>query len=71
MINRLFVALNFLLASKETLEQQNKEFSLNGIKELKEKRLYPSDKNNCNINNQTIAIPTKICLFTTKILKNQ
>ncbi|WP_280636185.1 hypothetical protein [Helicobacter pylori] len=28
MINRLFVALNFLLASKETLEQQDKEFSL-------------------------------------------
>ncbi|EQL57640.1 hypothetical protein N411_00250 [Helicobacter pylori FD535] len=51
MINRLFVALNFLLASKETLEQQDKEFSLNGIKELKENRLYPSDKNNCNINN--------------------
>ncbi|GAA7664474.1 hypothetical protein HpMMM63_14390 [Helicobacter pylori] len=51
MINRLFVALNFLLASKETLEQQNKEFSFNGIKKSKEKRLYPSDKNNCNINN--------------------
>ncbi|GAA6776371.1 hypothetical protein HpBT081_05060 [Helicobacter pylori] len=51
MINKVFTALNFLLASKETLEQQDKEFSLIGIKELKEKRLYPSDKNNCNINN--------------------
>ncbi len=47
----VFATLNFLLASKETLEQQDKEFSLSGIKELKEKRLYPSDKNNCNINN--------------------
>ncbi|GAA9305906.1 hypothetical protein HpHA243_03010 [Helicobacter pylori] len=51
MINKVFTALNFLLASKETLEQQDKEFSLSEIKELKEKRLYPSDKNNCNINN--------------------
>ncbi|EQL70601.1 hypothetical protein [Helicobacter pylori] len=51
MINKVFTALNFLLASKETLEQQNKEFSFSGIKELKEKRLYPSDKNDCNINN--------------------
>ncbi|GAA8409074.1 hypothetical protein HpNP44_03240 [Helicobacter pylori] len=51
MTNKVFTALNFLLASKETLKQQNKEFSLNGIKELKEKRLYPSDKNDCNINN--------------------
>ncbi|UOR63032.1 hypothetical protein [Helicobacter pylori] len=51
MINEVFTALNFLLASKETLEQQDKEFSLSGIKELKEKHLYPSDKNNCNINN--------------------
>ncbi|WQZ35287.1 hypothetical protein E5P93_04030 [Helicobacter pylori] len=51
MINKVFTALNFLLASKETLEQQDKEFSLSGIKELKEKRLYLSDKNNCNINN--------------------
>ncbi|GAA8985286.1 hypothetical protein BTM261_04540 [Helicobacter pylori] len=51
MINKVFIALNFLLASKETLEQQDKEFSLSGIKKLKEKRLYPSDKNNCNINN--------------------
>ncbi|GAA8294995.1 hypothetical protein HpNP126_14390 [Helicobacter pylori] len=51
MINKVFTALNFLLASKETLEQQNKEFSLNGIKELKEKCLYPSDKNDCNTNN--------------------
>ncbi|GAA8055737.1 hypothetical protein Neuguinea12_08910 [Helicobacter pylori] len=63
MIDKVFTALNFLLASKETLEQQDKE--------LKEKHLYPSDKNNCNINNQTTAIPTKICLFTAKILKNQ
>ncbi|GAA6865644.1 hypothetical protein HpHNI55_04840 [Helicobacter pylori] len=44
MINRVFATLNFLLASKETLEQQDKEFSLSGIKELKEKHLYPSDK---------------------------
>ncbi|GAA9154201.1 hypothetical protein BTM353_02870 [Helicobacter pylori] len=51
MINKVFATLNFLLASKETLEQQDKEFSLSGTKELKEKRLYPSDKNNCNINN--------------------
>ncbi|QQW83451.1 hypothetical protein HG570_02480 [Helicobacter pylori] len=51
MINKVFTALNFLLVSKETLEQQGKEFSLSGIKELKEKCLYPSDKNNCNINN--------------------
>ncbi|GAA7230461.1 hypothetical protein ID0463_06940 [Helicobacter pylori] len=52
MINKAFATLNFLLASsKETLEQQDKEFSLSGIKELKEKHLYPSDKNNCNINN--------------------
>ncbi|GAA9260118.1 hypothetical protein [Helicobacter pylori] len=51
MINKVFTALNFLLASKETLEQQDKEFSLSGIKELKEKHLYPSDKNDCNINN--------------------
>ncbi|GHP91371.1 hypothetical protein VN0264_11160 [Helicobacter pylori] len=36
MINKVFTALNFLLASKETLEQQDKEFSLSGIKELKE-----------------------------------
>ncbi|AEN18227.1 hypothetical protein HPPN135_02635 [Helicobacter pylori Puno135] len=48
MINKVFTALNFLLVSKETLEQQDKEFSRSGIKELKEKRLYPSDKNNCN-----------------------
>ncbi|GAA8298136.1 hypothetical protein HpNP132_06620 [Helicobacter pylori] len=51
MTNKVFTALNFLLASKETLEQQDKEFSLSGIKELKGKCLYPSDKNNCNINN--------------------
>ncbi|GAA8333722.1 hypothetical protein HpBT203_12540 [Helicobacter pylori] len=51
LINKVFTALNFPLVSKETLEQQDKEFSLSGIKELKEKRLYPSDKNNCNINN--------------------
>ncbi|GAA9657904.1 hypothetical protein VN1230_07450 [Helicobacter pylori] len=51
MINKVFTALNFLPASKGTLEQQDKEFSLSGIKELKEKHLYPSDKNNCNINN--------------------
>ncbi|OJZ96717.1 hypothetical protein AV920_0203805 [Helicobacter pylori] len=51
LINKVFATLNFLLASKETLEQQDKEFSLSGIKELKEKRLCPSDKNNCNINN--------------------
>ncbi|GHP90496.1 hypothetical protein [Helicobacter pylori] len=51
MINKVFTAPNFLLASKETLEQQDKEFSLSGIKELKEKRLCPSDKNNCNTNN--------------------
>ncbi|WRE21444.1 hypothetical protein KVE88_04095 [Helicobacter pylori] len=51
MINKVFTAFNFLLASKETLEQQDREFSLSGIKELKEKRSYPSDKNNCSINN--------------------
>ncbi|WP_198993553.1 hypothetical protein [Helicobacter pylori] len=51
MINKVFTALNFLLVSKETLEQQDKEFSLIGIKELKEKCLYPSDKHNYNINN--------------------
>ncbi|WQZ27635.1 hypothetical protein E5P96_02595 [Helicobacter pylori] len=51
MINKVFATLNFLLALKETLEQQDKEFSFSRIKELKEKRLYPSDKNNCNINN--------------------
>ncbi|WP_195835131.1 hypothetical protein [Helicobacter pylori] len=51
MINKVFATLNFLLASKETLEQQDKESSLSGIKELKEECLYPSDKNNCNINN--------------------
>ncbi|MDU9745086.1 hypothetical protein RGC35_06665 [Helicobacter pylori] len=37
MINKVFTALNFLLASKETLEQQDKGFSLSGIKELKER----------------------------------
>ncbi|GAA8867497.1 hypothetical protein HpEKA13_05010 [Helicobacter pylori] len=51
MVNKVFTALNFLFASKETLEQQDKEFSLIGIKELKEKHLYPSGKNNCNTNN--------------------
>ncbi|GAA8742056.1 hypothetical protein oki416_14990 [Helicobacter pylori] len=51
MVNKVFTVLNFLLASKETLEQQDKEFSLSGIRELKGKCLYPSDKNDCNINN--------------------
>ncbi|WP_340215089.1 hypothetical protein [Helicobacter pylori] len=39
MINRLFVALNFLLASKETLEQQDKEFSLMWNQRIKREAL--------------------------------
>ncbi|WP_174245569.1 hypothetical protein [Helicobacter pylori] len=46
-----FYRSQFSTRFKKTLEQQDKEFSLSGIKELKEKCLYPSDKNNCNINN--------------------
>ncbi|ADO06767.1 hypothetical protein HPPC_02645 [Helicobacter pylori PeCan4] len=59
MINKVFATLNFLLVSKETLEQQDKEFSLSGIKELKERRLYPSDKNNCNIITKPPQYPIK------------